>query len=151
MRRSATLTDLTPQDLLLLRKNSKATVGITVRIGGKKIHLPVEALTLTSDDKGLFTFVSLPAVVAILGSTSTGSEVIREDEKAAALKSLRGTITRTKRAPKASGAKAAAILTPEAEKALAAIEAWSKANNVRVVPDASGGYKVRKIRGKRQA
>lgn len=146
-RRTTNLTLLTNQDLMLLRKGAKSTLGITLRIGGKKFELPVEALSLTSDERGLFTFISLPAINAIVGATSTGVELIREDEKQAALRALRGTISRAKRGAVTKGARKAPVeVDPAVQRALDQVAAWNKSNGARILQEASGDFKVRRTR-----
>jgi hypothetical protein len=146
------LTSLKPQELRMLRGGGKQNVTITVRIGGKRIDLPVAGTSLTSDESGLFTFVSIPEVHAIFGATSTGSEPIRLEEKESALKALKGTISRAKRGAVAKKARrSTAEIDPAALAVLEQVAAWNKANGVRVIPDADSGYKVRTVRGKRSA
>ena len=109
-RSNQNLTPLSNQELLSLRKGAKTVDRISVRIGGKRYNLPVEAHVLTTDDeKGLFTFISLPATNAILGVTSDGHEVIKEGEKGAAMGALRTTIARAKKANEPKGADTPAL------------------------------------------
>lgn len=125
-----------------LRKGAVPYPKIQIRIGSKKFDVNVDAHMLQSDDKGMWTWISVPAVTAIFGITSNGSELIKDSEAPDAIKALKKAI-RDGKAPK--GKKAAdAEIPAELAEALKKLPAGYRL----VVQD--GEAKLQKLRAKRE-
>ena len=127
-----------------LKKYAVKYRAVTVRANGKRIDIPVEAAILQSDEKGLFTFVSIPAFNGIFGLTSNGVEPIKPDEKNNAVQALKkaGRAGTTKRGGKGA---VAVELPPEVLEALKKLP-----KGLRLVAE-NGEYKVQRTRAKRTA
>lgn len=144
--KSPKLTAISNADVVAIRRGATVYQHATVKIGSQSFKVPVEAHIASSDEKGLFTFISLPQVIAIYGKTSDGTEIIKDSEAPAAIKAIKAA-SKAGKAPKAG--KAVVALPDDLQKQLAA---FAKANNVRVVIDPkTGQVKTQKLRAERAA
>ena len=126
--------NLSNQDLFILKRKSKTVSKIVITIGQQKFHMDnVEAYVLNGDDG--VAFLSIPSLYGVF----KGKDLINEEDKAAALKSLRTSKTSESRAKGKNDLEIPAELA-------AMLESFSKANNSRVIFDPAGGYKIQKVR-----
>ncbi len=131
--------DISNNDLVLLRKGAKKYTKVLITAGTKKFAIEGTNVSVVSSKDGL-SFISVPATNVILRN---GTPVTSADEVKAAIKTL-------KEVGRKSGGSASKRSTrPELPEELRKqLEAFSKANNSRVIIDPSnpGGYKVQKLR-----
>lgn len=130
------VSEISNQDLFLLKKVSDSVDQITIKVGKKNFELTgIEASIITT---GSLTFLALPSVYAVFN----GSTVVPTNETKGALRELKAS---TKKPGKSARSKVE--LPTDLAKQLTD---FAKANNARVMLDPSGGYKIQKIRGKRK-
>ena len=132
---------LKPNEINTLKKYS-TKYRVQIKLGSKRFDLPIEGSLLQSDEKGLFTFVSIPNYTGIFGITSNGAEPIKASEKDAAMKALKSA-GRAGNADGGSG-KAGIEIPPEIQEALKKLP-----KGTRLVVEAGGTPKLQKLRAKR--
>lgn len=127
--------DISNNDLVLLRKSAKKYTKVLVITGTKKFRIEGTNVSVVSGKDGL-SFISIPATNVIL---KDGVAVTVEEEVKAAIRALKqvGRKPTTKNPSRPE-------LPEELRKQL---EAFAKQNNSRVIFDPSqGGYKVQQLR-----
>ena len=129
------VSNLSNQELFASKKASMRVDRVTLKIAGKTIAFDgIEAFVRKGPEGVLF--LSVPTIHAIVKG---GRPISTPSDVKAALRSFRQKTT-----PSTPNS---VELPEELRKQL---EAFSKANNARVIVDSQGNYKVQKIRGKRK-
>ncbi len=136
---NSNLSNISNNDLVLLRRIAKKYAKVTVSTGTKKFQIEGTSVSVLNGTDGL-SFISVPATNAIY---KDGRLVTSEEGVKAAIRTLK----QAGRAPGKSGKKASS--GPELPEELRKqIEAFAKQANGRVIfdPTKPGGYKVQKLR-----
>ncbi len=138
------LSDISNNDLVLLRKIAKKCSKVTVSTSNKKFQVEGTNVSILSSTDGL-SFISVPATNAIY---KNGTLVSDPEEVKSAIKTL-------KQAGRTlGGASKRNSDTPELPEELRKqIEAFAKLANGRIIfdPAKPGGYKIQKLRPRKKA
>ena len=136
---NSNLSNISNNDLVLLRRVAKKYAKVTISTSNKKFHIEGTSVSVLVGKDGL-SFVSIPATNAIY---KNGELVTSEEEVKAAIKALK----QAGRKPGSSGMRNSS--GPELPEELRKqIEAFAKQANGRIIfdPAMPGGYKVQKLR-----
>lgn len=101
-KRSFNNANLSPTQVMGLKKKATAQPRVTLRVGSKTIDLPIEVQLLDAGAGGQYAFISVPPINAVCGKTSTGHleavHVSELDQAVAALKAVRQSTKGVRRA-----------------------------------------------------
>ena len=138
MSRSFNNASLTPQEVVAFKAKASTIAQVSIRVGGKRIDLPVVVNILT---EGAFTFASIPPINAILAEGSSPTlGPIHPSEREIAVKTLKAAKPKAKKSKRPRPIS----MPPELEAALAQVP-----KGYRLSATPSGEYRLAKLRPKK--
>lgn len=97
--------ELTPIQVVSLKKKAVMNARLSLRVSGRRFEIPVDVALLQSDEKGTYSFISVPGINAVVGLNSSGtSEPVNDKERDVAVKALQAVRVRAAAGPKAKPA-----------------------------------------------